>query len=341
MSGTHISVGNPIAKTSRRICKLSSDFDPVDLTNISCEYLPRCNYSPAGDYTIAMSDLPWGGKYHSAYKLLTRRMLNISGERTLVAAIGPRMSACINTMTNIVFKSNYNLVLGSALFESVPYDAIVKLLARSDFYYETARSMPWVDGKYSNELMLRSLLLNSVNSYYAELYESTTKAIASNNMTWTKNDNRLNNDSFVVSSSWTSKVALRTDYERRQALVEIDVLAALALGMTLNQLKTVYRILFPVLQKIENDTWYDANGRIAFTCSTNLPGVGYDRKYFELEMKDAPAGKKFYRTIVDDTIPDGPIERTIEYVAPFDRCDRERDYETAWRFFEAKYGKES
>ena len=40
-SGTHISVGNPIAKTSRRVCKLSSDFDPVDLTNICDTYLPR------------------------------------------------------------------------------------------------------------------------------------------------------------------------------------------------------------------------------------------------------------------------------------------------------------
>ena len=33
--------------------------------------------------------------------------------------------------------------------------------------------------------------------------------------------------------------------------------------------------------------------------------------------------------------------RTIEYVAPFDRCDREQDYETAWRFFEEKYGKDT
>ena len=35
------------------------------------------------------------------------------------------------------------------------------------------------------------------------------------------------------------------------------------------------------MQKIESDTWYDATGRIVFTCSTNLPGVGYDRKQWE------------------------------------------------------------
>ena len=38
-----------------------------------------------------------------------------------------------------------------------------------------------------------------------------------------------------------------------------------------------------------------------------------------------------------DTMPGGPVERTIEYLAPFDRCDREQDYETAWKFFEEKY----
>ena len=113
----------------------------------------------------------------------------------------------------------------------------------------------------------------------------------------------------------------------------------MALGMTLEQLKTIYRIQFPVLQSYEADTWYDANGRITFTNNRSLVGVGCDRKEFELNMKDAPAGKKFYRTIMDDTMPGGPVERTIEYVAPFDRCDREQDYETAWKFIEEKYGR--
>ena len=86
------------------------------------------------------------------------------------------------------------------------------------------------------------------------------------------------------------------------------------------------------------DTWYDANGRIVFTNNRSLVGIGFDRTTWENEVKDAPAGKKFYRTITDDTMPGGPVERTIEYVAPFDRCDREQDYETAWKFFEKKYG---
>ena len=65
----------------------------------------------------------------------------------------------------------------------------------------------------------------------------------------------------------------------------------------------------------------------------------YSRNEFENDIKEAAAGKVFKRTIIDDTQPGGPVERTIEYVAPFDKCDREKDYETAWAFFEKKYGK--
>ena len=107
--------------------------------------------------------------------------------------------------------------------------------------------------------------------------------------------------------------------------------------MTLEQLIDAYRITFSVMRKYENDTWYDANGRITFSAK-NMGDLTYKRPEWENGIKGAPAGQKFYRTIIDDTMPGGPVERTIEYVAPFDRCDREQDYETAWNFFEEKYG---
>jgi hypothetical protein len=42
------------------------------------------------------------------------------------------------------------------------------------------------------------------------------------------------------------------------------------------------------------------------------------------------------RTVTDDTLPDGPYEKTIEYVPPFDTCNREEDYETVWAEFEGR-----
>jgi hypothetical protein len=49
----------------------------------------------------------------------------------------------------------------------------------------------------------------------------------------------------------------------------------MAFGMTLEQLKTIYHIQFPVLKSYELDTWYDANGRIVFTNNRSLTGVGF------------------------------------------------------------------
>jgi len=40
------------------------------------------------------------------------------------------------------------------------------------------------------------------------------------------------------------------------------------------------------------------------------------------------------KTFPDDTLPGGPVQRTIAYDAPFVRPDREQDYRTAWAFFE-------
>ena len=134
--------------------------------------------------------------------------------------------------------------------------------------------------------------------------------------------------------------ALRTDFARRQALVEIDVLVAQALSLTLDELITIYRVQFPVMQQYERDTWYDQNGRIAFTASKGLSGVGFQRKgkgrgankstgWEDIQHETSGS---FSRTILDDTLPGGPVERTIIYEAPFDRCDRVGDYRVVWEF---------
>ena len=214
---------------------------------------------------------------------------------------------------------------------SIPFDFYLKATGKSDGRFDTLKKLPAI--KNNSKIAIRALLLNCLTTFYSDLWkECFTDSFTCDS--WSSHDSRLRATRFTnLTPTWTWDTPLRTDYERRQALVEIDVLTAMALGMTLDQLKTIYRIQFPVLQQYEADTWYDANGRIVFTNNRGLTGVGFDRREWESGIKGAPAGKKFYRTITDDTQPGGPVQRTIEYVAPFDRCDREKDYETAWAFF--------
>lgn len=206
-------------------------------------------------------------------------------------------------------------------------------------YYETLRNLPVLpESPYLECIRNRMLLLNCITCAYAgfwsEMYDESFKLD-----TWSKEDVRLNNSIFSNSSSeWNATSFLRTEYQRRQALVEIDVLVALSIGISIKQLKTIYESQFPVMLKNERNTYFDQNGRVVYT-TRSMGNLVYKRKEWESELMNAPAERKFTRNIMDDTMPGGPVERTIEYVAPFDRCDREQDYETAWKFFEEKYKK--
>ena len=98
------------------------------------------------------------------------------------------------------------------------------------------------------------------------------------------------------------------------------------------------------MRQYENDTWYDRRGRIVFTASKGLSGVGFPRK--AAPKKGEPIGweeiqdmktETVIRTVVDDTLSGGPRDRTIVYEAPFDRCNREQDYDIVWREFERRF----
>ena len=62
-----------------------------------------------------------------------------------------------------------------------------------------------------------------------------------------------------------------------QALQQHRGLSAQVLGLSLDELITIYRVQFPVLRQYEIDTWYDAAGRIVFTASKGLAGNTHSR----------------------------------------------------------------
>ena len=347
-SGPHFFVGNPAYKTPRAVCSHNSHYDPIDLTVVPDDYLPRTNYQRTGSLqalTESIPTVPWGAARLTDFpRILVVRMIASPGERTHQPAIVPDQCTHINTVNSYTFRDLRTMVQVAAIWASIPIDFFVKTTGAGDFFPSLAERLPFFR-EFMAELSARALALNCVTSHYATLWSSVWDA-ALRDDAWTRSDPRLDPSFFAsLGPAWTRSCSLRTDYARRQALVEIDVLVSMALGLTLDQLITLYRAQFPVMRMYERDTWYDMNGRIVFTPSKGL--VGYALKRTAVRGDPTPAWEDVKhmtsgtveRHILDDTMPGGPHPRTITYQAPWVKCDREAEYALAWDHFTKRFAK--
>jgi hypothetical protein len=339
-SGPHFHVANPLYKTPNSICLLNSDFSVIDPNEVSDEYLPRTNYTPAieleefrngisGFEADSINKNVHTRKWIDYYKIGFRKMLPLSGERTLAGAILLPKTSHTNGVISVIFKDTDNLVELASLSSSIVFDFFLKTIGASNLTDSRLANFPLgVDNKYRSYLFSRVLLLNCLNKYYAPLWAELWNDEFKND-SWSKDDERLK-PFCQLSQQWEWDTPLRNLYERRLALVEIDVITAMALGLTLDELILIYTIQFPVLQQNEDDTWYDTKGNIVFTCSKGLVGIGVDRDVWE-KIRQLPIGETFEHTITKSELYNG---KKVVYHAPFTKCNRVEDYKTAWKHFE-------
>jgi len=384
LSGPHFFVGNPMFQTPKRVCETHRAYDNLDLQTLPDDYLPRTNYIPACDpatYRDRTPRVPWveEGEHREKlvteyYRLVNREMVGTSSERTLMTTIAPKGVGHIHTCLSTIYANDRDLLDLFSYTLSIPLDFRVKSTGVGHVNKSLLNQLPLAcDQHYRPALHSRALVLVGLTNHYADLWQfnwqdnfrqqrwATREPIAA-----------LPQDFFArLTPEWQRNNALRTDYARRQALVEIDVLVAQALGLTLEELLTIYRVQFPVMRQYEAETFFDQTGRIVFTPSKGLVGVGLPRKAKPAELKEGThyaihspeqttqnvalgwediqhmTGGRVSKTYLDDTLPGGPVERTVEYHAPFFKPDREEDYRVAWEVFEKKtswssaYGVES
>ncbi|WP_316668299.1 Eco57I restriction-modification methylase domain-containing protein [uncultured Propionibacterium sp.] len=323
LQGPHIHVANPAFKQPNATMKHNQDWSDVDLEKLPADFIPITAYKPAGDRTKYDAAVVKACGEPSEYAIVWRSMAANTGERTLIPALVPPGLAHLFTLRSVRCSSERDLVGNQAFLSSLLADFSIRSVPRAHILLPDVERQPRFDAVHvlSSALLLRALRLNCITNAYADLWS----------VCW---DPAFTSDSWVLSAhsavqlgdvgpGWRPSILLRRDLDRRQALVEIDALVALMLGVTADELCTIYRTQFAVLYGYDHGKYlYDANGR--------LVPVGLQRLW----------AKEGNTLSADELTTENVNGSTYSYKLPFTRYDREADMRTAYAEFESRLCKQ-
>lgn len=330
LQGPHFTVATPFAKQPNENCYSKADYSTWNLEALPESVIPRTNYQRACDrdrYNAGLTH--WNGRpYTDHWILVWRKMTQPGSERSLHAALfppGPALSG--NAQGLAVPGRDHATAMACGLWASLPFDYLIKVSGKTNIYDEQVNRFPApLDHPAGSAVLLRTLRLNCLTRDYAPLWEELYEDDSAED-SWTPAFTewpRLG----VGRREWTLDTPLRTDFERRAALVEIDALVALMLGLSAEQLALMYRAQFPVLRKYEYEMFFDNQGQ-KIARSHHAAGVNQGKADYALVAAYCEAVDLGERPTVD--LPP-------QYEPPFLKPDREAEMRTAYAEFARRLG---
>ncbi|MFB6888554.1 hypothetical protein ACFCX4_04470 [Kitasatospora sp. NPDC056327] len=260
--------------------------------------------------------------YTDFYRVAWRRLIAPNTERALYAAMIPPGAAHVHSVHSLAMPTTLMTALVAGFWASLPLDYFLRATGRGDLQVKGAKAMPAASPGHplASPLLLRTLRLNCLTSAYSRLWEELFDPQWPAYEPWAINWPGLK-PLHTVTSNWTQTSPLRTERARRAALVEIDALVAVWLGVSADSLVAMYKARFPVLQDFDSGTWFDASDRKIASHRYTF-GHGQTKENFE----------QLERHLADPDnapVPDG-------YTAPFYKADREREMREAHAVFQAR-----
>jgi hypothetical protein len=329
LKGIQIGLANPMFKSPNAN---SNDAFGLDLVSMPVDATPETEYRRATDisrYEAAQDQ--WIShrsntvkRYTEFYRLAWRKMIAPNTERSLYAAIIPPGPAYVDSVHSMALPDNKATALASGFWCSLPLDYLVRVTGKSHMQVGSAKTLPFgsQDHPLASGLLLRAMRLNCLTNAYADLwadvYDEAWQAD-----TWACSWGDLSALA-EIGRTWEHGTPLRTERARRSALVEIDALVAVWLGIDVDALIAIYRAAFPVLNRYEETTWFDADGwKLA----------GYHRTYGQIEQKTS------YDELLAYNESGGTAPPPDGYTPPFYKASREAEYRQAHAVFSERLRK--
>lgn len=336
LQGPHLNVATPLAKYPNSTMLHQTDWSSTDFETLSGSEIPITSYKPTSDaekysggvrqWEVAASI---GGELErvdprSHYRVAWRNMTKSTNERAFFPALIPPGAFHIHGVTSAgdPIGSPLRVAVLAGLLASLMCDFSTRVAPKSTISATTVNRMPWLaQHELWHSVAVRSLRLNCITSAYTDLWrECFDPAMHSDSWTGGLNHTRRRPLS-EIGPEWTHDTPLRIAADRRQALVEIDALVALGLGLTADELCTVYRTQFPVLYGYDRKTYlYDNAGRL-------VPN--------EVLSKWRTKGDNLSE---EERTATNQAGNTYTYELPFRFLDREADMREAYAEFERRLG---
>ncbi|MFI0790978.1 class I SAM-dependent DNA methyltransferase [Streptomyces lydicus] len=326
LQGPHFSCATPFSKEPRIPCLNQRHWDTLAPTELPATYVPVTNYVRATDEeTYFKRQDPWLGKPYTIYfRLAWRRMIPFNTSRSLQAALIPPGPAHVHTVQSMAFHDNRLTALNAGFWAALPLDYLLRITGRPDLNTSDARKMPAPDPMHplASPLLLRTLRLNVLTVHHAPLWTELFDRRWAGYEDWANPRwPRLEPLAVGLKRTWEYATPLRTEYERRAALVELDALVSVWLGITADQLVAIFKSRFPQLHDYEKSTWFDINGR-KIAADFNTYGHGQTKQdYLDLLAH------------LEDPEHTPPPEG---YQGPFYKADREAEMRAAHAHFQAR-----